>query len=60
MKKNRHKILVFSDLKKSTSTVLKSTVSLTKMVDGDIMIAKSNNALKPNNPLSLGVLNNFD
>lgn len=36
MKSNKYKILVLSDLKKSTSTTLKSTVSLAKMINGDI------------------------
>jgi len=36
MKKVKYKILVLSDLKKSTNTILKSTVSLAKMIDGDI------------------------
>jgi nucleotide-binding universal stress UspA family protein len=36
MKKNKYKILVLSDLKKSTSSTLKSTVSLAKMIDGEI------------------------
>ncbi|MFI1771217.1 universal stress protein [Thalassobellus citreus] len=36
MKNKKHKILVLSDLKASTSNVLKSSVSLAKMVDGDI------------------------
>ena len=36
MKKNKYKILVLSDMKRSTSTVLKSAVSLAKMINGDI------------------------
>ena len=36
MRNNKYKILVLSDLKKSPSTILKSTVSLAKMIDGDI------------------------
>jgi nucleotide-binding universal stress UspA family protein len=36
MKTNKQKILVLSDLKKSTSTTLKSGISLAKMVDGEI------------------------
>ena len=36
MKNNKYKILVLSDLKKSTSTTLKSSVSLAKMINGDI------------------------
>ncbi len=38
MKKNKYKILVLSDMKKSTSTVLKSAVSLAKMINGDIQM----------------------
>lgn len=38
MKKDKYKILVLSDLKKSTDAVLKSTVSLAKMVGGDIQL----------------------
>ena len=33
MQTNRYKILVLSDLKKSTSSILKSTISLAKMID---------------------------
>jgi nucleotide-binding universal stress UspA family protein len=36
MKKNKYNILVLADLKKSTSTTLKSTVSLAKMIDAEI------------------------
>ena len=36
MKKNTYKILVLSDLKKSTANVLKSAVSLAKMIDAEI------------------------
>ncbi|MDB4352827.1 universal stress protein, partial [Porticoccaceae bacterium] len=36
MGNNKYKILVLSDLKKSPSTILKSTVSLAKIIDGDI------------------------
>ena len=36
MKNNKYKILVLSDLKNSTSMVLKSTVSLAKMINGEI------------------------
>jgi hypothetical protein len=36
MKKNKYKILVLSDLKKSANPILKSTVSLAKIIDGDI------------------------
>ncbi len=38
MKKNKYKILVLADMKKSTSTVLKSAVSLAKMINGDIQM----------------------
>lgn len=36
MKKNNYKILVLSDLKGDTESTLKSTISLAKMIDGDI------------------------
>ncbi|WP_298550280.1 universal stress protein [uncultured Algibacter sp.] len=36
MKKNKYKILVLSDLKKSTDSILKSTVSLANIIEGDI------------------------
>tara|TARA_R110000868_G_scaffold352872_1_gene614118 strand:+ start:140 stop:940 length:801 start_codon:yes stop_codon:yes gene_type:complete len=36
MKKNKNKILVLSDLNKSTGTVLKSAISLAKIIDGSI------------------------
>ena len=36
MKNNKYKILVLSDLKKSTSATLKTAVSLAKMIDGEI------------------------
>lgn len=38
MKKNKYKMLVLSDMKKSTSTVLKSAISLAKMINGDIQM----------------------
>ncbi|QXP60466.1 universal stress protein [Olleya sp. HaHaR_3_96] len=38
MKNNRYKILVLSDLNKSAALELKSTVSLAKMMDGDITL----------------------
>lgn len=38
MQTNRYKILVLSDLKKSTSSILKSTISLAKMIDADITV----------------------
>ena len=36
MKKNKYKIVVLADLKKSTSTTLQSTVSLAKMIDAEV------------------------
>jgi nucleotide-binding universal stress UspA family protein len=36
MQTSRYKILVLSDLKKSTSSILKSTISLAKIIDADI------------------------
>ena len=36
MKNNRYKILVLSDLKDSTNSILKSSVSLAKMINGDV------------------------
>ncbi len=36
MKNNRYKILVLSDLKNSTNSTLKSSVSLAKMINGDV------------------------
>ncbi|MEM5566517.1 universal stress protein [Psychroserpens sp. AS72] len=38
MKNNKYKILVLADLKKSASTILKSSVSLAKMIDGEISL----------------------
>ena len=38
MKNNKYKILVLSDLNKSADFRLKSTVSLAKMIDGDITL----------------------
>ncbi|MDO6595723.1 universal stress protein [Oceanihabitans sp. 2_MG-2023] len=38
MKNNKYKILVLSDLKKSVSTTLKSSVSLAKMIDAEIAL----------------------
>ncbi|SDG84593.1 universal stress protein [Winogradskyella thalassocola] len=38
MKNNKYKILVLSDLKKSTSTIIKSSVGLAKMIDGEISL----------------------
>lgn len=36
MKSNKYKILVLSDLKKSTDSTLKNAISLSKMIDADI------------------------
>lgn len=36
MKKNKYKILVLSDLKKTTVSTLKSTVNLAKMIGGEV------------------------
>ena len=36
MEKNKHKILVLSDMNESVSTMLKSTVSLAKIINGEI------------------------
>ncbi|CAH8287355.1 nucleotide-binding universal stress UspA family protein [Mariniflexile fucanivorans] len=36
MKKNKYKILILADLKKSTSSTLQSTVSLAKMIDAEV------------------------
>lgn len=38
MKNNKYKILVLSDLKKTASTTLKSSVSLAKMIDAEIAL----------------------
>ncbi len=38
MKNNKYKILVLSDLKKSVESELKSTISLAKMIDGEITL----------------------
>lgn len=38
MKNNKYKILVLSDLKDTASTILKSSVSLAKMIDGEIAL----------------------
>jgi len=38
MKNNRYKILVLSDLKNSESTLLKSSVGLAKMIDGEVKL----------------------
>ncbi|WP_338357204.1 universal stress protein [Yeosuana marina] len=55
MKKNKYKILVLTDLKDSTSTTIKSTISLSKMIDGDIELFYVKNAsdvVKRDNQLS--------
>ncbi|WP_166962606.1 universal stress protein [Yeosuana marina] len=55
MKKNKYKILVLTDLKDSTSTTIKSTISLSKMIDGDIELFYVKNAsdvVKQDNQLS--------
>ncbi|WP_372752855.1 universal stress protein [Mariniflexile sp.] len=55
MKKDKYKILVLSDLKKSTQTILKSTVSLAKMIQGDIEffhIKKPTDVVEKENQLS--------
>ncbi|AUP79654.1 universal stress protein [Flavivirga eckloniae] len=52
---NKYKILVLSDLKKSTSTTLKSTTSLAKMINGDIQffhVKKPTDIVKKENQLS--------
>jgi len=36
MKKNNYKILMLSDLNGDTASILKSTISLAKMIDGDV------------------------
>tara|TARA_R110002049_G_scaffold62212_1_gene166517 strand:+ start:466 stop:1278 length:813 start_codon:yes stop_codon:yes gene_type:complete len=55
MKKNKYKILVLSDLNKATSTLLKSTISLAKMVDGSIdflCVKKPSEIVEKENQLS--------
>lgn len=57
MKKNinKHKILVLSDLKNATSNILKSTISLAKMVNGDIhffYVKKPTEIVEKDNQLS--------
>ncbi len=55
MKKKKHKILVLTDLKDSTSATIKSTISLSKMIDGDIELFYVKNAsdvVKRDNQLS--------
>lgn len=55
MKKNKYKILVLSDLNTSTSTILKSGISLAKMVDGSIdflCVKKPSEIVEKENQLS--------
>tara|TARA_R110002126_G_scaffold6305_5_gene33025 strand:- start:561 stop:1373 length:813 start_codon:yes stop_codon:yes gene_type:complete len=55
MKKNKYKILVLSDLNKATSTLLKSTISLAKIVDGSIdflCVKKPSEIVEKENQLS--------
>ncbi|MGE5943405.1 MAG: hypothetical protein ACM31G_03595 [Flavobacteriales bacterium] len=57
MEKNisKHKILVLSDLKNSTSNILKSTISLAKMFNGDIQffyVKKPTEIIEKDNQLS--------
>tara|TARA_R110000868_G_scaffold29732_4_gene110521 strand:+ start:29047 stop:29886 length:840 start_codon:yes stop_codon:yes gene_type:complete len=55
MKKSKYKILVLADLKDSISTTLKSTISLAKMVNGNIDLLYVKNAsdvVKGDNQLS--------
>ncbi|WP_142784747.1 universal stress protein [Changchengzhania lutea] len=55
MKNNKYKILVLSDLKNATNTTLKSSISLAKMVDGDIdffHVKRPTDVVKKENQLS--------
>ncbi|MBJ6366776.1 universal stress protein [Snuella sedimenti] len=55
MKHNKYKILVLCDLKSTTNTILKSAVSLAKMINGDIEMLYVKNAteiVKKDNQLS--------
>ena len=55
MKNNKYKILVLSDLNKTTSNTLKSSVSLAKIVDTDInflYVKKTTEVVKKENQLS--------
>ncbi|WP_298531770.1 universal stress protein [uncultured Algibacter sp.] len=55
MKKDQYKILVLSDLKGSTKSILKSTVSLAKMIDGVIEffhVQKPTDVIKQDNQFS--------
>jgi len=55
MKDNKYKILVLSDLNKSTNTILKNAISLAKMLDGDVdffHVKKPSDVVKEDNQLS--------
>ncbi len=55
MEKNKYKIMVLTDLKNSTSTTLKSTVSLATMIDGEIevfSVKKATDVVERENQLS--------
>ena len=55
MKNHKYKILVLSDLKNSVDTMLKSTISLAKMIDGEIdflCVKKPSEIVKKENQLS--------
>jgi len=53
--KNKYKILVLSDLNKSTSKTIKSSISIAKIVDADInflYIKKPSDVVQKDNQLS--------
>jgi len=55
MKDKKYKILVLSDLNESTDTILKSTISLANMIDGNIdffHVKKPDDVVKKDNQLS--------
>lgn len=55
MKKNKYKIVVLADLKKSVSSTLKTAVSLVKMIDGEISffyVKNASNVVERDNQLS--------
>lgn len=55
MRNNKYKILVLSDLKDSKATILKSTISLAKMIDADIQlfyVKKPTDIIEKDNQLS--------
>ena len=55
MKKNKYKIVVFSDLKDSLNSILESTLSLSKMINGDITlfhVKKASEVVNMENQLS--------